>query len=295
MTSISAPYPTADINSGDRLGFTIFIAIAIHAMIIFGISFTAEDRNTSETLPSIDIILANSYSIEEPDEYDFLAQTNQTGGGINDEKARPGAPVSANTPFNQQGLADQAQQERLKNQLQLKEIYFITQREDQRQLQSTKQNKTQDNSQLQTDTIEQRRKTIASLQAEIRKMALTFAKRPKVLTLTASSKKSIEAGYLAAWVSRIEHIGNLNYPQQARTQKISGQLRVNVKIDALGKVLDINISKSSGNTLLDESARRIVKLAQPYDPLPSEMRDYADQIIIIRTWKFSSQGLTTDE
>ena len=124
-------------------------------------------------------------------------------------------------------------------------------------------------------------------------MKIDYAKRPKVITLTASTRKSIEASYLASWVQKIEQTGNLNYPNEARSRKIDGRLRMSVRLNAAGEVLAMEITHSSGTSVLDEAARRILRLAEPFAPFSPELRERADQIVIIRTWDFNSNRFAT--
>ena len=141
--------------------------------------------------------------------------------------------------------------------------------------------------------MEQRESKIARLQAEIRQMTIAYAKRPKTITLTASTRKAIEASYLASWVEKVEHTGNLNYPSEARVKKLDGRLRMSVRLDASGEVLAMQITNSSGTTVLDEAAKRILRMAQPFAPFPEELKEKADQIVIIRTWDFKSNRFRT--
>ena len=99
MTAATIEAPKISIGAGDRLGFTLFLALALHVIFILGIGFTQSDTNPAEALPSLDIILANTESPEQPDEADFLSQANQVGGGNQPDKARPSAPASASTPI----------------------------------------------------------------------------------------------------------------------------------------------------------------------------------------------------
>ena len=100
-------------------------------------------------------------------------------------------------------------------------------------------------------------------------MSVNFAKRPRTLTLTASTRKAVEASYLASWVQKIEQTGNLNYPSEARLKKLDGRLRMSVRINAAGEMLDMQITRSSGNSILDEAARQILRMAQPFPPSPT--------------------------
>lgn len=224
---------------------------------------------------------------------DFLAQDNQVGGGNQDEKARPSAPISASSPINEQGLTERSQPRKIANRVRVENIYYINQREAQDRIEHAKRKDRATPQEISIQEIEQQQQQIASLRAEIRQMTVNYAKRPRSITLTASTQKAVEAGYLAKWVSKIEHIGNLNYPAEAEVKKINGRLRLNVRINALGEVLDSTVTKSSGEVLLDEAARRIVRLAQPFEPFPAELKKNADQIVIVRTWDFNSNKLTT--
>lgn len=281
------------ISASDRLGFTLFLALTLHAMVVLGVGFTRQERSNQDSLPNLEIILANSRSFEEVDNPDFLAQVNQLGGGKLDHKSRPSAPVSANTPIDQKGLADQDRAELHQQQLAINDIYFLTQSESANLINQLKQLHQQDSRSRQASEADQRQSKIARLQAEIRQMTIDYAKRPRILTLTASTRKAVEAGYLASWVQKIETTGNLNYPQEARLKKLDGRLRMSVRLNSSGEIIDVKITSSSGTSVLDEAARRILRMAEPFAPFPEELRERADQIVIIRTWDFKSNQITT--
>jgi len=291
MAQVQAIRPR--ITASDRLGFTLFLALTLHAIVVLGVGFTQSDHRSVEPLPSLDIIIANSKSFNEVENPDFLAQVDQAGGGNADEKARPSAPVSAPTPIDQKGLSDLARVELQKQQLIINNLYFLTQAESDSAIERQKQSRAQDSNNQQQSEIDQRASKIARLQAEIREMSVNFAKRPKTITLTASTRKAIEASYLASWVQKIEHTGNLNYPREARLKKLDGRLRMSVRINADGEVLDVQITSSSGTPVLDEAARQILRMAQPFAPFSDELRERADQIVIIRTWDFKSNRFRT--
>ena len=281
------------ITASDRLGFTLFLAIVMHAIIVLGVGFKSPDHTRPEVLPSLDIIVANAKTLDEAENPDFLAQVDQAGGGSADEKARPSAPVSTPTPIDQKGLSDQQRPELRKHQVALNQLYYLTQQQSDSAIQTQQQRKAQETDTRQADDAEQRATRIARLQAEIREMAVAYAKRPKTITLTASTRKAVEASYLASWVKKVEHTGNLNYPAEARQKQLDGRLRMSVWLNASGEVLDVKINNSSGTSILDEAAKRILRIAQPFPPFPEELRERADQIVIIRTWDFKSNRFRT--
>jgi periplasmic protein TonB len=98
------------------------------------------------------------------------------------------------------------------------------------------------------------------------------------------------SAYEEAWQAKVEHIGNLNYPEAARDQGISGTLTVAVAINPDGSLFSVRILRSSGNPLLDEGATRIVHLSAPFAPLPLELLSDIDILVITRTWRFDDQA-----
>lgn len=281
------------ITATDRLGFTLFLAIMLHAIVVLGVGFKSSDESLQEPLPTLNVIVASAKTLAVAEAPDYLAQVNQSGGGNAEDKARPSAPVSTPTPLNQKGLSDQARQELRKQQLEINQLYYLTQQESDKQIVSQQQRREKATKTQEADEAEQQATKIARLQAEIREMTIAYAKRPKTITLTASTRKAAEASYLASWVKKVEHTGNLNYPPEARQKKLDGRLRMSVWLNAAGEVLDMKITNSSGTSVLDEAAKRILRIAQPFAPFPEELRERADQIVIIRTWDFKSNRFRT--
>ena len=95
--------------------------------------------------------------------------------------------------------------------------------------------------------------------------------------------------YLEAWRQKVERIGNMNYPEAARNQKLYGQLRMTVSIKADGSIEKIVIDKSSGSKILDEAAKNILNLAAPYAKFSAEMQKNTDILDITRTWTFTQE------
>lgn len=92
--------------------------------------------------------------------------------------------------------------------------------------------------------------------------------------------------YERAWQDKVERIGNLNYPEEARRKNLSGGLLLTVGVNADGSLKGINVVKSSGHAELDEAAVRIVRLAAPFAPFPSQLKADYDVLVITRTWRF---------
>ena len=89
-----------------------------------------------------------------------------------------------------------------------------------------------------------------------------------------------------AWRRKVERIGNLNYPEEARRLNLSGSLRLDVALNKDGTINEITLRKSSGEKLLDSAAIKIVELAAPYPAFPKNIEEQIDILHILRTWQF---------
>ncbi|MHA6492059.1 energy transducer TonB [Pseudomonas borbori] len=282
-----AATPSATVRPEDRLGFTLFIAAVLHAAVILGLGFTlAEPSQISKTL---EITLSTFKSEEKPKEADFLAQDNQQGSGTLEHKAAPTTneqatfqdtqvnqvipPASPQQPVAREEAPKAAVATR-KPQPQKTPI----KREDSKPVPETPPAPVFDSAQLSSE--------IASLEAELARDIQQYAKRPKIHRLNAASTmRDKGAWYKDEWRKKVERIGNLNYPDDARRQQIYGSLRLLVSINRDGTLYEVQVLESSGHRLLDQAALRIVRLAAPFAPFTGDLAD-VDRLEIIRTWRF---------
>ena len=110
---------------------------------------------------------------------------------------------------------------------------------------------------------------------------------PRVRRVTSALPTTTEAAYyFESWRREVQRVGQLNYPEAARTARLYGSLRLLVAIAADGSLVDARVLDSSGHRVLDEAAVRIVRLAAPFAPFPTGMRRNTDVLEIVRTWQF---------
>jgi protein TonB len=131
---------------------------------------------------------------------------------------------------------------------------------------------------------------IDRLNASLQAKNAAYASRVRRKSVDASTRELSYASYLGAWARKVERIGNLNYPQAAKDQRMFGSLILHVAIRADGSVEQIRVVRSSGYALLDEAAARIVELAAPYAPFPPDIAAETDVLDIVRTWQFLRGG-----
>ena len=108
----------------------------------------------------------------------------------------------------------------------------------------------------------------------------------RVRQISSRTKDYEYRSYFEAWRQKVERIGALNYPKEAKLGNF-GSLRLTVSINQDGGIHDIVVEKSSGSKALDESAIKIVRLGEPYASFSDRMRHEVDILNITRTWKFT--------
>ena len=150
-----------------------------------------------------------------------------------------------------------------------------------------KQPKPKPSPDLLANSIAELQQQIVDKEAMLDKQTKLYTKKPKATYITASTRQAQDAMYLLSWTKKIERIGNLNYPDKARRDKLEGQLILTVSIAPDGHILNIRISKSSGHKVLDDAARRIVELAAPFATIPKEVLRGNNRLVITRTWQFT--------
>lgn len=281
--------------SRERFGFTVFLSACVHAIIILGVGFTYLEELNSES--SLEITMAQYRSEFSPDDADFLAQENQIGSGTLDSKAAPSTPFESD--FNDDVIQETApipQAPTIIDDIEVQDTAVISSLQDAQQVQQLLDEPDPDQEKKLSEqaTPNEISMAIASLQAQLDLQRQAYAKRPRKYTISsASTKKSHDALYLDSWRRRIEAVGNVNYPEQARRQELYGSLRLLVALLPDGEVKEVQILRSSGHSVLDQAAVEIVKLAAPFEPFPEEMRAQADILEIIRTWRFHEGNALT--
>jgi protein TonB len=144
---------------------------------------------------------------------------------------------------------------------------------------------------------EQMQRTLESmrLEAQIAKDLDAYQKRPKRRFIGARAEEYRFARYVEDWRLKVERIGNLNYPEAARSQKLYGSLLVTTGIRADGSIESIVVERSSGKRVLDLAAAHIVQMGGPYSPFPPDIRRDTDILYITRTWTFAPGDSLTSQ
>ncbi|WP_339080345.1 energy transducer TonB [Pseudomonas sp. TMP9] len=278
---------SAGVEPADRLGFTLFLAAVLHLALILGLGFTlAEPSQISKTL---EITLSTFKSEDKPKDADFLAQDNQQGSGTLEHKAAPKTTEQAlfqDSEVKRVTPPAAPQQPAVRQQA---PKAAVATRAPQQQKTPVKREAAKPTPQARPAPVfdsAQLSSEIASLEAELALEVQQYAKRPKIHRINAASTmRDKGAWYKDEWRKKVERVGNLNYPDDARRQGIYGNLRLLVSINRDGTLYEVLVLESSGQRLLDQAALRIVRLAAPFAPFTGDLAD-VDRLEIIRTWRF---------
>ena len=281
----AVPFP---VDPGQRLGAAIGVSIALHAMLLV-MHFTGANAGSARRDSNLEVVLVNAKSAHRPNDAQVRAQSNLDGGGNTDENHVASTPL----PPTRQSKSGDA----------LIETHRRVQEEENRQRQLLTQARVAAPAVVASpkETIKQpdplpripgadladSALAMARLEAKIARDVDAYNKRPRRNVVGVRATSAVEAQYVEDWRLKIERVGNLNYPEEARG-KVYGTLVVTVELNADGSLREVDVSRSSGHKVLDNAAKRIVRLAAPYGAFPADLRKDTDILVITRTWTFAT-------
>jgi protein TonB len=287
--TMSLPFLAPEPAAADRLLATaIGGSILLHAFVLAlkfsPFDLSALDRNG----PPLEVALVNAKSKSKPTKAEILAQANLDGGGNTDanRRAKTPLPVLPRDSVNSElavatRMVEQLERQTQELMTQLKAASLVappvlkpTEAPEPADLPSS-------------DELMQRTLEAVRLEAQIDKEMEVYAKRPKRRFVGARAQEYRFARYVEDWRLKVERIGNLNYPEAARAQKLYGSLLLTVGIRADGSVESIAVDRTSGQKVLDLAAEKIVEMASPYAAFPLDIKRDTDILYITRTWTFA--------
>ena len=262
-------------------------SIAFHIFVIIGLGIRFIPLPKFDAPHNVmDVVLVNARTTTKPEKADALAQANLDGGGNTDQKLRARSPFPA-VEDKDPSRELKAAESRMK-QLELEAKELMTRVKSQAQVQQVEvvpQGQTKADAQAR-DLVDKSLE-IQRLEAQIRRDYQAYQERPKRKFVGARASEYRFAQYVDNWRIKIERIGNLNYPEEAKARKLYGSLQLTVAIKADGEVESVEINRSSGHKVLDQAAVRIVRLAAPFERFPENIRRDTDILHITRTWTFT--------
>jgi protein TonB len=285
-----ARIPPESLNAGKRVstvGIAIGISVALHAVAMVT-HFTFGSGRVMDNGPPLQVALVNAKSASKPTKADILAQANLDGGGNTEKDRRAKTPLPVmprETPRQNVAVASpraEVQENTTREMLtQLKSPVMIPTPEP-KPLEEAERTDSPTANEMMQRTLEAMR-----LEAQIARDMDAYQKIPRRKHIGAQAKEYRFARYVEDWRMKVERVGNMNYPEAARQNKLYGSLILTVFIRADGSVEKVEVNRKSGQRILDAAATKIVEMAGPYAPFPDDIRRDTDILGITRTWTFA--------
>jgi protein TonB len=272
------------------LAVSIAVSIFLHAVLMF-VHFRFPDAlRWKPANQPLEVVLVNSKTRDKPDRARALAQANLDGGCNTDARQRATSALPTTNP--KEPGRDLADLQRRQRELEAKQQLLLAQaREARSSVASGDQGRKPSDEPTPQDSgrdMADRSLAMLSLQAQIARQTQAYQERPRKRFIGANAREYRFAQYEEDWRAKIERVGTVNYPAEARG-KLYGTLRLTVTIRPDGSVESIDLDRSSGLKVLDQAAFRIVQMAAPFAVFPADIRKDTDLLVITRTW-FFAQG-----
>jgi protein TonB len=263
----------------------VFVAALVHGLVILGLRFTAPSSD-ERPLPTLEVLLVPDGPAEEPNpEASYIAGRDQRGSGTTRERLRTSLPEAAARLLEHSGevrgdafTAPSTSSTRGGSRLLVSDAARgrLAQAGDEAE-----------QAEPEAVPIESRPLPTVGINASAADETLRLRGEAALDDrLLADTRESAIAAYLDGWKRRIEQVGTLNFPDEARRRALSGNPVLEVAIRADGTLQEVLVRRSSGHRELDVAAVRIVRLASPFDPFPPAMRARYPMLRFAYEWQF---------
>lgn len=266
----------------------VTVSALLHGLLL-SLHFNFPDAARAFREQALDIVLVNSRSAHKPTDPQVHAQVNMDGGGNTEENRRAKTPLPA-APKHQDGEDLERSRKRIQE-LEARQQRLAALTRGKERVAPTVDKEVQPESTppvISGRDLAQSALAMARLEGEIAKDVDEYNKRPRKKFIGTRADESRDAMYLEEWRHKVERIGTLNYPAEARG-KLYGTLVLTVSIRSDGTVVSLETNRSSGHKVLDDAARHIVKMGSPYGAFSPAMRKETDIIVFTRTFNFTQR------
>lgn len=264
------------------VGAVVF-AIFMH-LVILTIQFAMPSPSDTSTKEIAVTVRTSSDKVKDAD---FLAQADQKGSGEFREAHRMSSGMPS--PMQADATTGEAELESLekiqqKRELKFEEKVLMTVLSWQKQAEQSERKKSLDELQSQ---FQAKAAMVASLEAQYLQRQQNFSRKQRIKTVDGiQAKQDASAAYLDKFRQKVELYGNRYYPNEAKQQRLSGEVRLMVILNAQGGIRAIRLIESSGHSILDEAAKASVRRGAPFGAFDATMKKDISELRIIRTWRF---------
>jgi len=267
--------------------YALGASIAVHAVLL-AIRFRPFDpTRLQDRTPPLEVALVNAKSKTKPVVADILAQSNLDGGGNTEANRRAKTPLPVLPKASPTGEIAVASQRLDALEQEARELMTRIQSAPTAPAMPKPVEAPEPVAPPSVSELTQRTLEAIRLEARVAKDIEVYQQRPKRRFVGARAEEYRLARYVEDWRAKIERIGNLNYPEAARSLKLYGSLLLTVSIRSDGSVEGVEINRSSGHRVLDAAAVKIVEMSAPFAAFPPDIKRDTDVLHITRTWMFT--------
>jgi len=278
----------------DRLATAVFVAALLHGLVIMGIRFNAAPPDR-RPLPTLEVLLVPDGPAEEDNESAaYLSSRDQRGAGTGRDRQRTSLPEASASLLEHTGDVQGTEAS------------------------PAASDASQSGSPVLAANSPGSRRAVTGEELEpTGRAALPVESRPLPQVgvnataaeeslhlrgdaspddrLLADTRGSQIAAYIDAWKRRVEQVGTLHFPEEARSRSLSRNPVLEVAIRSDGSLQQVVIRRTSGQREIDNAAINTVRLAAPFDPFPPAMRERYPVFRLSYEWQFMSgrQGAGT--
>lgn len=269
------------------LQIALIVSVVLHTGLLMVRIVDPQSFNRILDDTPLEVVLVNASSDTRPQKAQVIAQRNLAGGG-DAKDARATSPLppalteeSGDAADNARRKIDELQQQQLQLLAMLKRELAALPPPDPKR----------GTGQPAAHADEERRRQLLTLLAQIEKRINEENARPRRRYVSPAAREGVHALYYDSLRQKIETLGTRNFPE-AGGKKLYGELTMLVAVDALGRVVETEVLRGSGNKALDKRAVAIARAAGPYGAFTPAMRAQFDQLVFVSRFRFTrNEGL----
>lgn len=271
----------------DRLVTTLFLVALFHVIVITGVTFVGPLGKPKGDAPTLEVLLLtdNSPSREANPNAVYLAQRSQVGNGNTQKRERAANPADSPLAAMNEGTAEGNALDFAQALSGTAAVEVVSSRAERSALafqNGTELPTSSNDSPLALSPTPPNPIATSLIDDELK----LRGKDSREAFITPDTQESRLAPYLDSWKRKIEKVGTLNYPMQARNRFDSRNPVVEVVIGSNGALKSAVIQQSSGDAVVDQAALNILRRAAPFDPFPARLKRDYDQLRFAYEWQF---------
>ncbi|PXW93867.1 protein TonB [Sphaerotilus hippei] len=269
------------------LQIALLVSAAVHAVLLTLRLADPEGFQRILQDTPLEVVLVNAGNSTAPPKAQVIAQRDLAGGGDADS-GHATSPLPPSPTAQTGDAAEDTQRQIEQKQVQQMELLAQIRRE---LAKLPQPDPARESGAVARHADEERRRQLLNLLAEIDRRIQEENARPRRRYVSPAAREGVHAIYYDELRRRIEDTGTRNFPEN-NGQRLYGELIVQVAVDAQGRVVEVELVRSSGNPALDRRALAIVRSAAPYGRFSAAMKAQFDQLVFVSRFRFTrDEGL----